>query len=130
MHRPGGTRRSILALLVILLAVLAGCVTENRPAACDADATTIQLTVTATSMTPNDPAACRGQLVTLTIEAEVDGLFHMHALDDLVPATTIAAGEETTLEFSAERSGQFPVELHPADDPQGITIGILTLHER
>jgi hypothetical protein len=131
MHRVGRRlRRPTTALLVIAAAVLAGCVTENRPESCDADATTIDLTVAATSMEPNDPAACRGQDVTLLIDADVDGVFHIHGLDDLVPATAVSAGERTTLEFTADRSGQFPVELHPADDPQALDIGILTLHER
>jgi hypothetical protein len=106
-----------------------GCVTDSRPATCHQDATTIELTVTATSMDPSNADACRGQDVVLVIDSEVDGVFHIHELDDLVPATTIAAGDETTLEFTAERSGQFPVELHAADDPQGVSIGILTLHE-
>ncbi len=81
-------------------------------------------------MEPDDPAACRDQLVTLIVDPEVDGVFHIHGLDAVVPATTIAAGEEVTLEFEATTSGQFPIELHLADDPQGVTIGILTVHER
>jgi hypothetical protein len=118
------------ALILVTAVTLTGCVTENRPETCNADATTVELTVAATTMDPRDPAACRGQDVTLAIDAEVDGVLHIHGLDDLVPATTISAGEATTLEFVADRSGQFPVELHPADDPQGVSIGILTLHER
>ena len=130
MRRRGRLRGTILALLVIGAGVLTGCVTENRPESCDADTATIELTVTAMSMDPSSAAACRGQDVTLVIDSEVDGVFHIHGLDDLVPATTIAAGEETTMRFPAHRSGQFPVELHPEDDPHGVTIGILTLHER
>jgi hypothetical protein len=47
-----------------------------------------------------------------------------------VPATTVTAGEVVVLAFSAERSGQFPIELHPTDDPQGVSVGIFTVHER
>ena len=104
---------------VLVAAVLAGCVTENRPATCDADETTIELTVSATALEPNDPAACRGQLVTMIIDSEVDGIFHIHGLDDLVPATSVVAGEQVTLEFTVDRSGQFPIELHPARRPGG-----------
>jgi Cupredoxin-like domain len=117
-------------LAAALVAVLAGCVTQNRPAACDDDATTIEVTVTERALEPNDPAACRGQDVTIVVDSEVDGVIHIHGLDEVVPATTIAAGERETLEFEADRSGQFPIELHPADDPEGVSIGILTLHER
>ena len=103
---------------------------ENRPDDCDEPAKTIELTVNATTLEPNDPAACRDQEVTLRVGSEVDGVIHIHGLDALVPATTIAAGEEVVLDFTAERSGQFPIELHPADDPQGVSVGIFTVHER
>ncbi len=125
MHRPG----RIAPLLLVSAIALAGCVSENRPEDCDADERTIELTVSAGALEPDDPAACRGQLVTLVIDSEVDGVFHIHGLDAVVPATTIAAGEELTIEFEATTSGQFPIELHPVDDPQGVTIGILTVHE-
>ncbi len=126
MHRT----RVAIPLLVLLAAVLAACVAENRPESCDAAETTIQVTVTATSLEPSDPAACRDQQVTLIVEPEVDGVIHIHGLDAVVPATTISAGEQIRLEFSADRSGQFPIELHPADDPQGVSVGIFTVHER
>lgn len=123
-------RRAVLPFLVALALAISGCVTQNRPADCDEPERTIELTVTATTLEPNDPAACRDQLVTLLVASEVDGVIHIHGLDAVVPATTTTAGEELALEFTAERSGQFPIELHPADDPQGVTIGILTVHER
>jgi hypothetical protein len=120
----------VLAGLIVLSVALAGCVSENRPSDCDEDAKTIRLTVDASSMEPNDPAACRDQEVTLIVDPEVDGILHVHGLDTILPATTITAGEELRLEFSAERTGQFPIELHPVDDPQGVSVGILTIHER
>ena len=126
MHRT----RALAPILLALAAALAGCVSENRPEDCAADERTIELTVSASALEPNDPAACRGQLVTLATDSDVDGVFHIHGLDAVVPATTIAAGEEVTLEFEATTSGQFPIELHPAGDPQGVTIGVLTIHER
>jgi hypothetical protein len=118
------------AILIGLSVVLGACVSENRPADCDDDAKTIRVTVDATSMEPNDPAACRGQDVTLIVDPEVDGILHIHGLDALVPATTISAGEQLRLEFTADLSGQFPIELHAADDPRGASVGILTIHER
>jgi hypothetical protein len=119
----------VVPLLVVLVAV-AGCVTQDRPEDCDEAEKTIELTVGASSLDPDDPAACRDQVVTLIIDAEVNGLFHIHGLDAVVPATTLDAGEQVTLEFPATPSGQFPIELHPSDDPQGVTIGIFTIHER
>jgi hypothetical protein len=122
-------RRATLVLLLALAVGGSGCVSENRPADCEEPERTIDLTVTATTLEPNDPAACREQAVTLLVSSEVDGIIHIHGLDAVVPATTITSGEELVLEFTAERSGQFPIELHPADDPEGVSIGIFTIHE-
>lgn len=126
MHR----QRVVLPLVLLLAAVLAGCVTENLPETCEQDEASIELTVSAAALDPSDPAACRGQRVTIVLSSEVDGVLHIHGLDAVVPAATITAGGQLTLEFTADRSGQFPIELHPADDPQGVTVGIFTVHER
>jgi hypothetical protein len=124
MHR----RRFLLPLLIAI--AITGCVDENRPEDCDDAAKTIELAVSATTLEPTDPAACRDQLVTLQVTSDVDAVIHIHGLDALVPATTISAGEETVLEFTAEISGQFRIELHPADDPRGVSVGVFTVHER
>ena len=55
----------------------------------------------------------------MIVDSEVDGVFHIHGLDDLVPATPVVAGEQVTLEFTVDRSGQFPIELHPGRRPSG-----------
>jgi len=123
-------RRAAVSTFFLLAIVLGGCVTENRPATCDADETTIELTVSATALEPNDPAACRGQVVTMMLDPEVDGVFHIHGLDTVVPAAPLRSGEPVTLEFTVDRSGQFPIELHLADDPSGVSIGIFTVYER
>ena len=124
-------RRSILLLAVLALIGLNGCVSDNRPgdSACQAPAAEIALTVTADSMSPNDPAVCRDQEVTLVVTAEVSGAFHIHGYDESVPATEIVDGQVTEIEFTAAESGQFPIELHPNDDPTGVNIGIFTVHE-
>ena len=116
--------------LIVAAAVLSGCVSQDRPETCDAAAEAIEVTVTATGMEPNDPAACRGQAVEITVHPEVDGVLHIHGLDQVVPATTIADGDPVTLAFTADRSGQFPIELHPSGSSEGVSVGILTLYER
>jgi hypothetical protein len=116
--------------LTFLLAVaLAGCVGSTGPQNCDATEVTIDLAVTVDSMTPADPGVCRGQSVTMVIDPSTGGVFHIHGYDAAVPATQITAGEESRLTFVADRSGQFPVELHPDDDPQGVGIGVFTVYE-
>jgi len=116
--------------LLLVAGILVGCVSENRPATCNAEKTTIELTVSATDLEPNDPSACRDQVVTMVLDSEVDGVFHIHGLDRIVPATPVVAGEQVTLEFTVDQSGQFPIEIHPGDDPQGVSIGIFTVYER
>ena len=61
-------------------------------------------------------------------ETEVDAVFHIHGYDESVPATQVAAGATTTITFTAQRAGQFPIEIHPGDDPRGVEVGILTVH--
>lgn len=120
---------AVLAMAVGLLAV--GCIDQQGlPPDCAEGSVTRDATLTATTMTPNGIEVCRGQEVFLTIDAEVDGVFHLHGYDDAVPATSVRIGDELNLEFDALRSGQFPIELHPADDPTGVTVGIFTVHER
>ncbi len=122
--------RTALLLVSIAILALAGCVGDRGSVDCSADEVTMELTLTADSLTPDDPSACRDQQVTLRIDSEADGFLHIHGYDDQVPATEVAAGEETVLEFTASRSGQFPIEFHPADDPEGVSVGILTIDER
>ena len=117
-----------LAAVSTLAVLLAGCIDVGRPASCEGPAE-IGLTLTAEALTPNDPAVCRGQPITLSVESGVDGVIHIHGYDDVVPATTVVAGETLELTFTASRSGQFPIELHPERDPRGVDVGILTVHE-
>lgn len=120
-----------LAVLLLAAAVLTGCVTDNRPdaSACAATSAELDVTLTAEALDPSDPAVCRGQAVTMVVHSRVDGVIHLHGYDEQVPATPVRAGEDTTLEFTAATSGQFPIELHAEDDPRGVEVGIFTVHE-
>jgi hypothetical protein len=129
MRTPTRPTGAALGLLIAATVVVAGCVPDTRPASCEASAVTIELALSASSLEPSDPAVCRDQEVTMLIDSEVDGTFHIHGYDADVPAATVSAGEQLTLEFTASRSGQFPIELHPAEDPTGLGIGVFTVHE-
>lgn len=124
------TRRAI-ALFTAALLLLTACVEDTGPDAEACAAPTVELTITlsADAMDPSDPSVCRDQGVTLTIDSEVDAVFHIHGYDEEVPATEVTAGERRILEFTAARSGQFPIELHAMDDPEGVDIGVFTVHE-
>jgi hypothetical protein len=119
----------LAALLLALLLVLAACVAEHRPEGCADPSVTIDLTLTASSLTPQNPSACRDQDVTLVVTSEADGVLHIHGYDEEVPATTVSSGQDVTLEFQATRSGQFPIEIHTDDHPEGVGIGIFTVYE-
>jgi hypothetical protein len=114
----------------VLATMLGACVSESRPdaSACAAPATVLDLRLTASELAPA-PSVCRGQEVTLRIASEVDGVFHIHAYEQAVSATEVVAGETLELTFTADTAGQFPIELHPADDPTGVSIAIFTVHE-
>jgi len=111
--------------------VLAACITDNRPDddACSAPAIELALTVRPDDLVPPNPSVCRGQEVTLVISAQVDGVIHVHGYDTELPATELSNGDELSLIFDASRSGQYPIELHRLGSPQGINVGILTVHE-
>lgn len=111
--------------------LLAACITDNRPDAdvCSAPEIEVALTVRPDDLVPPNPSVCRGQDVTLVMSAQVDGVIHVHGYDSEVPATELSNGEELSLTFEASRSGQYPIELHRLNSPQGINVGILTVHE-
>lgn len=123
--RQPNTGALIAAAGVVLLLAAAFIVLRPAPAACPTPAVTLDLTVDATGMTPPSPTVCRGQAVTLNLHAEVDGIFHVHGLDDVLPATQIAAGERRTFEFTPTNVGQFPVELHSG--AEAANLGTLTV---
>ena len=110
--------------------ILAACVSGPADGStCGPASVSVDLALTGDGLSPSDPRACRGQQVTLLVAVEADGVLHIHGYDDAVPATPVEAGAETRLEFEAIRAGQFPIEFHPADDPPGIEVGILTVDE-
>ena len=115
-----------------LALLLAACVSDSRPGAeaCAAASIEIDATLAADALTPKNLAVCRDQDVTVRIASDVDGIIHIHGYDEIAPATEVTSGETLELAFVAERDGQYPIELHPAGSPEGVSVGILTVHER
>lgn len=122
-------RRALILMAMALL--LSACVEDTRPQgeACASPTIELALTLSEDGLQPPGPSVCRDQEVTLAITSSVDGVIHIHGYDEWVPATEVVAGEDLELTFTAERSGQFPIEMHPADDPQGVELGVFTVHE-
>ena len=118
-------RRLVAILAVGLLA--ASCVPGDP--ACAGSSVTLEVTVTDTAMDPAALTACRDQEVSLDIASETDGVFHIHGYDEQVPATSLEPGEVTTLEFTADRPGQFIIELHDHSGGESTDIGVFTVNE-
>ena len=121
-------RHRLIWLLAVVALLASACVSEPH-AACERDSAEFDLALTADSLSPNSLEACKGQQVTITVSSEADGVFHIHGYDDEIGATPVESGEQVTLEFTATHVGQFPIELHPSDDPQGVGIGVFTVYE-
>ncbi|HUF06275.1 MAG TPA: hypothetical protein VMP86_02675 [Candidatus Binatia bacterium] len=121
--------RRLTLLLAAVTLLTTACVDDSRPTTCDEPRVELELDLGAEALTPDAPAVCRDQEVTLRIASEVDGVIHIHGYDAVVPATEVSAGDVLQLTFTAARSGQFPIELHPADDPRGVSVGVFTVHE-
>jgi hypothetical protein len=108
----------------------AACVpSEQLPATCNDPSVTISATVSAQRMDPNTLDVCKGQKVTISVTAQADGALHFHGYDEEIPETEIASGQTATIAFTAVRSGQFPIELHPADGSDEVAIGTMVVHE-
>ena len=123
--RLKGARSGLTGLLLVV--GLAGCIGPD--ADCAGLPTRIELTLSADALTPSNPTVCRDREVTLVVISEVDGVLHIHGYDEQVPATTVVAGEVIELDFTAVRSGQFPIELHTDEDTGGVSLGIFTVDE-
>lgn len=121
---------AVVGLALGLAALATGCVSESRPeaSACAAPQVVLELQLTAEEITPA-PSVCRDQEVTLRILSDVDGTIDFHGYDETVPSTEVVAGEMLELTFDAERAGQFPIEMHFPDEPEGTTVGIFTVNE-
>jgi len=117
-------------VLVGLVVLAAGCLPGGPDVDCQGPSVELQLELSDAGLAPGDPAVCRDQEVTLSVQSEIDGVLHIHGYDSEVPAFEVRSGQEVDVGFTAGRSGQFPVEFHPADDPAGIEVGIFTVHER
>jgi len=118
----------VLAVIVVAGLLAAGCASVG-PDGCAAQSVTLRATVTADAMDPSALTACRDQEVTLEIQAEADGEFHIHGYDEQLPAPELTAGEITLVEFTADLVGQFIIEFHPTSGGDEAEIGVLTVNE-
>ncbi|HEX3218991.1 MAG TPA: cupredoxin domain-containing protein [Candidatus Limnocylindria bacterium] len=120
----------VVALVPIALAFLTACVpAEQLPSTCNDTSVNVSATVTSERLDPATIDVCKGQQVTISVASQADGELHFHGYDEEVPEQEIAAGQSITVKFTAVRSGQFPIELHPADGSEEVQLGTLFVHE-
>lgn len=113
-----------------MIGLLAACVPATQlPADCEAPAVSRQASLVEERLEPAQIEVCRGQRVTLGIDVRRDAVLHLHGYDEQVPARQVTTGEQITLEFDAEQSGQFPIAIHTTDGPDEATAGTLVVHE-
>ena len=96
---------AIAAILVISLTSACGGGGEPQ-------ALTIRVTVDGESMEPETVRVTQGDMVTLQIQTEHSGEFHVHGYD---VKTDAEAGETTDLFFQADPTGRFKITFHESE---------------
>ena len=96
---------AIAAILVISLT--AACGGGGEP-----QALSIPVTVDGESMEPETVRVTQGDMVTLQIQTEHSGEFHVHGYD---VKTDAEAGKVTDLFFQADATGRFKITFHESE---------------
>lgn len=123
------TKLRATSLLCVLSLIVAACVPADAlPSSCGDATVTLRTTLTDGQMAPANLDVCKGQHVTLVVDVQVEGVFHLHGYDEEAPEAEVHSGDTLTLDFDAV-AGQFPIELHAHDDADEVTVGSLTVHE-
>ena len=119
-------------LLIAVTCAVAGClsVPSMAPEDCERSEYRVEAQLPPDgSLDPEMLTVCRGQFVTLSLASDRGGVLHVHGYDSWLPAQEVKAGDTVLLEFEAGASGQFPIEFHAEADPQGRSVGVLTVLE-
>ncbi len=107
---------------------VAGCVQQPaKPSDCGEPSVKRNATLTSDGLDPRNIDVCRGQQLQLTVKIQADGVLHIHGYD--AQAKEVRVGQTITFDFTAVRSGQFVIELHMQAQPNGLNMGVLTVHE-
>lgn len=119
----------LLAAALLAVMLLAACVpSAGLPETCDDEAVTLQATLADDQLDPATLGVCRGQQVAIELTVEQDAVLHFHGYDVELPAREVHDGGDVTLSFEATHPGQFPIEIHTAEDAE-VTVGTFIVHE-
>ena len=100
------------SLLVAIGAILIVSLTSACGGGGEPQALTIPVTVDGKSMEPETVRVTQGDMVTLQIQTEHSGEFHVHGYD---VKTDAEAGETTDLFFQADPTGRFKITFHKSE---------------
>jgi hypothetical protein len=92
------------------------------------DAVRVELQLNERGGVAGRPATFRvnsGNTVALIIQSAAEGSLHLHGYGVEVE---LHAGEEVVLAFTANSTGRFPLEVHPAGQDQGVVVGYIEVH--
>ena len=101
----------VLGFVIPLLALVAGCGSSNAP-----EQISVTTKFSGEQLTPATVQARQGDMVSLTIDSEQPGTFHLHGYD-LEGAAS--AGEPAEIQFTANATGRFALTFHGAADSTG-----------
>ncbi|TMC99487.1 MAG: hypothetical protein E6I58_03800 [Chloroflexi bacterium] len=105
----------VAAVVVVFLAIGAFLIFANQTKG--GAKVTINATVSkGTSMSPGTWTAHHNDIVTVNITSDMDGEVHLHGYD--IPFET-KAGQVVTKTFTADKTGDFPIEWESTSTPLG-----------
>ena len=99
---------ALLALVAVLITVLGAACGGSDP-----EKLNIPVKVESGKMVPETIKVKQGDMVTLTIEAEEPGEFHLHTYDIEMD---IESGDAAEFFFVAEATGRFRITFHPSEE--------------
>ena len=110
------SRIGFVAAFVVAFVIVAGFVIYKNQSH-GGQNVTITVTVThGNSMTPSEWDAHQNDVVTVNITSDMDGEVHLHGYD--IPFDN-KAGVVTTKKFTADKTGDFPIEWESTSTPLG-----------
>ena len=92
---------------ILIISLISACGGGGEP-----QVLTIPVTVDGKSMEPETVRVTQGDMVTLQIQTEHSGEFHVHGYD---VKTDAEAGETTDLFFQADATGRFKITFHESE---------------
>ena len=100
--------RALIVVAVLVVFVIGGGILIYATTSHGGQNVTINLNVTGgTKMNPDNPTAHQNDKVTINVTSDTDGEVHLHGYDIHFDTK---AGQTVTQKFTADKTGDFPIE--------------------